>query len=305
MVDFESESVENWTQFLDQPGDLFADLPSLDTDPVAVSTAWEECLAEPLLYEDGLSWDPSDFLQTTRTPSSSGSTDESSKTVLLSAKDFVFSKGDETLADRVCSLPALPTVTTGERRQERRSLESDLKDYVEYRNRKLASVGATEHPVKTTKRKQPEIDLDSITDPEERKKQRRMAKNRRTAAVSRLRQKARLENLETQIQDLMEENQKLKSLLTHFVPIEDLQKKEETFSPHSDELAVLLTDFYLLAILQSIAVQKAPWILVKILFISVTINFTHSSPVLGVLTVKETHPSNRYVAGLQIRSGVS
>lgn len=308
-MDFQGESIESWNQFLDQPGDLFADPLSLDLTSGTDTTPWES-LPEPLLYEESLSWDLLEFRNytTMRTPSSTGSTDESTKTVFLAAKDFVFSSGEETLADRVCtSLPPPPAITTGTpyvKSPAGASLERELKEYVEYQNRKSVKTECTQMTPKTTKRKQPEVDLETIADPEERKKQRRMAKNRRTAAVSRLRQKARLENLETQIHDLTEENQRLKKLLSHFIPLPDLLKSEENYCPLSDELAVLLTGLYLLAILQSNVVQKALWILRKILSISVIFNPSLIPPLVEVLTVKEIYPGNRSEAGLRRSSGV-
>jgi hypothetical protein len=65
------------------------------------------------------------------------------------------------------------------------------------------------------KRKAPEIDWRSIEDPEERRRQRRLAKNRITAARSRERKKVQLAGMEGKMQQLEAENAQLKSLLEH------------------------------------------------------------------------------------------
>lgn len=65
------------------------------------------------------------------------------------------------------------------------------------------------------KRKAPEVDWRSIADPEERRKQRRLAKNRVTAARSRERKKVQLAGMEGRMQQLETDNAQLKSLLEH------------------------------------------------------------------------------------------
>lgn len=69
---------------------------------------------------------------------------------------------------------------------------------------------------KVNKRKAPEIDWKSITDPAERRRQRRLAKNRVTAARSRERKKAQWAELEERLNGLESENQHLKALLEKF-----------------------------------------------------------------------------------------
>jgi hypothetical protein len=75
-----------------------------------------------------------------------------------------------------------------------------------------SSMDVQERP---NKRKAPEIDWRSIEDPEERRRQRRLAKNRITAARSRERKKVQLAGMEGRMQQLEVENAQLKSLLEH------------------------------------------------------------------------------------------
>ncbi|GMH45847.1 hypothetical protein BSKO_13810 [Bryopsis sp. KO-2023] len=60
------------------------------------------------------------------------------------------------------------------------------------------------------KRRVEDVDWTKIEDPEERKRQRRMAKNRHTAAVSRERRKNHMRDLETRVERLEQENASLK-----------------------------------------------------------------------------------------------
>lgn len=63
------------------------------------------------------------------------------------------------------------------------------------------------------KRKKIAVDLDTISDPEERKRQKRLAKNRRTAAVSRDRKRAQMELLQDKLDALQEHTQQLNAAL--------------------------------------------------------------------------------------------
>ncbi|CAD7696143.1 unnamed protein product [Ostreobium quekettii] len=65
-------------------------------------------------------------------------------------------------------------------------------------------------PAQVGKRRKPEPDLSKIEDPEERRRQRRLAKNRNTAAVSRQRKKAQLLSLEERVKQLEVDNSALK-----------------------------------------------------------------------------------------------
>lgn len=62
-------------------------------------------------------------------------------------------------------------------------------------------------------RRKPEVDLTSITDIAERRKQRRLAKNRATAATSRERKRAQLSTLQTRVTKLEQDNAHLSALL--------------------------------------------------------------------------------------------
>eukprot|EP00803_Ostreobium_quekettii_P005109 evm.model.scf_2526.1 EVM.evm.TU.scf_2526.1 scf_2526:2028-2849(+) len=65
------------------------------------------------------------------------------------------------------------------------------------------------------KRKKPDVDLSKIEDVEERRRQRRLAKNRNTAAVSRERKKAQLISLEERVKQLEMDNAGLKYWLAY------------------------------------------------------------------------------------------
>ena len=65
----------------------------------------------------------------------------------------------------------------------------------------------------TSKRKIPDVDLDCIHDPEERRRQKRLAKNRRTAAVSRDRKRIQMEDLQQTVERLEVDNDRLRSSL--------------------------------------------------------------------------------------------
>ncbi|KAJ9530784.1 hypothetical protein QJQ45_028668 [Haematococcus lacustris] len=67
--------------------------------------------------------------------------------------------------------------------------------------------------VKYNKRKAPDVDWRSITDPAERRRQRRLAKNRMTAARSRERKKEQWSDMEAKLNGLEAQNQQLRSLL--------------------------------------------------------------------------------------------
>lgn len=64
------------------------------------------------------------------------------------------------------------------------------------------------------KRKADQMDLDTILDPAEKKKQRRLAKNRATAALSRERKKAQLQVLQQRVRVLEQENTSLSQALS-------------------------------------------------------------------------------------------
>ncbi|GIL60894.1 hypothetical protein Vafri_15716 [Volvox africanus] len=66
------------------------------------------------------------------------------------------------------------------------------------------------------KRKAPEIDWRQIEDPAERRRQRRLAKNRVTAARSRERKKAMWSELEDKLKNMENENTQLRSMLEQF-----------------------------------------------------------------------------------------
>jgi cyclic AMP-dependent transcription factor ATF-2 len=68
-------------------------------------------------------------------------------------------------------------------------------------------------PLSKGKRKAPAIDLSTIEDPQERKKQRRLAKNRVTAALSRERKKAQMANLQNRVKKLEADNAHLAQTL--------------------------------------------------------------------------------------------
>lgn len=67
---------------------------------------------------------------------------------------------------------------------------------------------------KGQKRKAPDVDWRSIEDPVERRRQRRLAKNRVTAARSRERKKSQWQVMEDKLRGLEEENGQLRALLT-------------------------------------------------------------------------------------------
>eukprot|EP00195_Chlamydomonas_chlamydogama_P005558 CAMPEP_0202895954 /NCGR_PEP_ID=MMETSP1392-20130828/5052_1 /ASSEMBLY_ACC=CAM_ASM_000868 /TAXON_ID=225041 /ORGANISM="Chlamydomonas chlamydogama, Strain SAG 11-48b" /LENGTH=319 /DNA_ID=CAMNT_0049581151 /DNA_START=210 /DNA_END=1168 /DNA_ORIENTATION=- len=66
---------------------------------------------------------------------------------------------------------------------------------------------------KVNKRKAPEIDWRSIEDPAERRRQRRLAKNRVTAARSRERKKVQWADMELKLSAVQNENRELKTML--------------------------------------------------------------------------------------------
>ncbi|PNH01421.1 Transcription factor HY5 [Tetrabaena socialis] len=66
------------------------------------------------------------------------------------------------------------------------------------------------------KRKAPEVDWRQITDPSERRRQRRLAKNRVTAARSRERKKAAWSELEEKLKGVENENSQLRAMLQQF-----------------------------------------------------------------------------------------
>ncbi|MEW5296775.1 MAG: hypothetical protein WDW38_007585 [Sanguina aurantia] len=68
----------------------------------------------------------------------------------------------------------------------------------------------------TNKRKAPEVDWRAITDPAERRRQRRLAKNRVTAARSRDRKKVQWMELEGRLQAMDNENSKLRAMLEEY-----------------------------------------------------------------------------------------
>lgn len=76
-----------------------------------------------------------------------------------------------------------------------------------------ATAVSTKKDPRIGKRK-PEPRLDAITDVQERRKQRRLAKNRATAAVSRERKRTQMVTMEFQIQQLEADNAALASALT-------------------------------------------------------------------------------------------
>lgn len=67
--------------------------------------------------------------------------------------------------------------------------------------------------VQDRKRRAPEIDWRSITDPAERRRQRRLAKNRLTAAKSRERKKAAWSQLEGRFNNLEQDNKRLREMI--------------------------------------------------------------------------------------------
>eukprot|EP00879_Flechtneria_rotunda_P001104 GHRR01001246.1.p1 GENE.GHRR01001246.1~~GHRR01001246.1.p1 ORF type:complete len:391 (+),score=100.87 GHRR01001246.1:309-1481(+) len=87
----------------------------------------------------------------------------------------------------------------------------------------------TKQQVAANKRKAPEVDWRSIEDPEERRKQRRLAKNRITAARSRERKKQQLSGMEERTSQLEQENSQLRVLL-HSLAQENTSLKEKLAS---------------------------------------------------------------------------
>lgn len=84
-------------------------------------------------------------------------------------------------------------------------------------------------PTPVNKRKAPEIDWRSIEDPAERRKQRRLQKNRITAARSRERKKAQWGDMESKIALLQADNEKLKAMLSSCLS-ENTRLKEQLAS---------------------------------------------------------------------------
>jgi hypothetical protein len=71
----------------------------------------------------------------------------------------------------------------------------------------------TKQQIAANKRRAPEIDWRSIDDPAERRRQRRLAKNRITAARSRERKKEQLAGMEDRMETLEQENAQMRALL--------------------------------------------------------------------------------------------
>ena len=71
----------------------------------------------------------------------------------------------------------------------------------------------TKKQIAANKRKAPEVDWRAIEDPAERRRQRRLAKNRVTAARSRERKKEQWGEMEAQLTELREENQAIKAMM--------------------------------------------------------------------------------------------
>ncbi|KAF6260919.1 hypothetical protein COO60DRAFT_1503989 [Scenedesmus sp. NREL 46B-D3] len=71
----------------------------------------------------------------------------------------------------------------------------------------------TKQQIAANKRRAPEIDWRSIEDPAERRRQRRLAKNRVTAARSRERKKEQLAGMEDRMDTLEQENEQMRALL--------------------------------------------------------------------------------------------
>jgi hypothetical protein len=82
---------------------------------------------------------------------------------------------------------------------------------------------------RSNKRKLPDIDWRSIEDPEERRRQRRLAKNRVTAARSRERKKVQWSDMQSKMDDVEDENMRLKSMLEKYLK-ENSSLKEQLAS---------------------------------------------------------------------------
>lgn len=84
--------------------------------------------------------------------------------------------------------------------------ETPFADFVPVTSEAKVTAGSTDdgaaHAVTGVRRKATEVDWRTVSDPEERKRLRRMAKNRRTAAASRERKKAALDNLNAECDSL-------------------------------------------------------------------------------------------------------
>lgn len=79
----------------------------------------------------------------------------------------------------------------------------------------MLSSAKVSHPAAILgKRKAEQSELDTILDPAEKKKQRRLAKNRATAALSRERKKAQLQVLQQRVRVLEQENSSLSQVLS-------------------------------------------------------------------------------------------
>lgn len=87
------------------------------------------------------------------------------------------------------------------------------------------------------RKKAPEIDWRSVTDPDERRRLRRMAKNRRTAAASRERKRAVVDGLQGQVDGLRVENARLRSDKSRLVA--ELAAVRGTADAATKELAML------------------------------------------------------------------
>jgi len=195
------------------PGHLFSEEPQLGSD-AGTPTAKRETTSFDKSNPHGrhtVSWCGRD---------SSMSCSDADKPFWMRGDDFLFQLGDttQTLTEKVTQKTRRRgSVTSGfsttapplDLEGVMRLIQSDTQPHTE------VTIDLEKELKKKRNRK--DVDLDAISDEDERRTERRKAKNRRTAAMSRLRKKAKLENLERQIAQLQEENQKLKSLLSYAI----------------------------------------------------------------------------------------
>lgn len=87
----------------------------------------------------------------------------------------------------------------------------------------------TKQQIAANKRRAPEVDWRAIDDPAERRRQRRLAKNRVTAARSRERKKEQLVGMEGRMQSLEQENAQMRALLASLTQ-ENASLKEQLAS---------------------------------------------------------------------------
>lgn len=180
--------------------------------------------------------------------SSCSSSEKRGKTVWLSAEDFVFQCGDktETLMDRLAPLRTKRhVITTGSVIEVPFDVNKLLKALEGKTQERDVSVDARKKS--RTKRKQCE-DWEEIDDPDQVRIEKRRAKNRRTAHASRLRKKARQEQIENENENLKKENQMFKSAFDYL-----LSEGAFGLNPHV-EYAALETGI-LIAILPSVVVE--------------------------------------------------